>query len=158
MFCRIIPSSTRTAPVNTSPPLINTAQPRPQASANSRQLPSLPLSMRQLPIVEDSDLMEQYFDVESTENEDELLSARFTRPGELFYYQTSSSSSSNANNSSSSENSDDENIEEQFPNENLEEEEEEGEVDEDNNDEPRIDPQLKSDEDDDQTSPNESEP
>jgi len=144
MFCRIIPSSTRTAPVNTSPPLINTAQPRPQASANSRQLPSLPLSMRQSPIVEDPDLMEPYFDIESTENEDELLSARFTRPGELFYYQTSSSSSSSSksNNSSSSESSDNEDHDKQAHGNQEEEDDDDDEVE-------RINQRLGNDDDDD---------
>src|SRR4051812_9448030 len=103
-------STTRMVSPSNSSPLINTAQPRPQAIANSRQLPSLPMSLRQLPIIEDSNAMTPYFDIENTENEDELLSARFTRPGELFYYQTSSSSSSSSssdsNDTSASENSD----------------------------------------------------
>jgi hypothetical protein len=157
-FYRIIPSASRTVPVDNSSPMINIAQPRPQASANSRQLPPLPIPIRQLPTVENSDLMKPYFDVQNTENEDELLSARFTHPGELFYYQTSSSSSSD--NSSSSENSDNENHQEQFQNNNQEEEEEEGEDDDDDDDDDNnqeINQRLRSDEDDDQTSPYEYE-
>jgi hypothetical protein len=160
---RIIPSSTRTMPVHNASPLINTAQPRPQASANSRQLPSLPTPLRQLPLIDNSDSSEPYFDIQNTENEDELLSTRLTRPGELFYYQTStssstssSSSSSNSDNSLSSANSDNQNNDEQFPNNNQEDEDEEDEDDDDDDDDDddrRTNQQLRSDEDDDQTSP-----
>ena len=143
--------------------MINTAQPRPQASANSRQLPSLPIPIRQLPLVGTDDSMKPYFDIENTENEDEDLAARFTRPGELFYYQTSSSSDSDK--PSSSENSDNENNEEQFPNDHQEneegdEEEEEEEVEDDEyyeDDDQRMNLQLRSDEEDEQTSPYEYE-
>ena len=155
---RMIPSSARAMRTHNPSPLINTAQPRPQASANSRQLPSLPIPIRQLPVIDKSDAAKPYFDIESTENEDELLSARFTHPGELYYYQTSSSSSSNSDNSSSSENSDNENNEERFPNDNQEDEDDEEDEDDDDDDEDqRTNQQLRSDEDDDQTSPYEYE-
>ena len=155
------PTPTQSVPTNESLVLINTAQPRPQSNANIRQLPSLPISVRQLPTVGPMSPVKPYFDIDNAENDEEDLAARFTHPGELFYYETSSQSS-NSNNSSL-ENSDNENNDEQFVNNNQEiddEEEEDGEEGEieddecfDEDDEQRFNQRLKSDEEDEQTSP-----
>ncbi|CAF1093497.1 unnamed protein product [Rotaria sordida] len=143
---RTILSSNRTVPVKSSVPLINTAQPRPQGNANSRQLPSLPMPTRQLPLlpdpsrqlptIDDTNLTKLYFDINDLEHEDEPLSTRFTRPGELFYYQTSSSSSSTSSSSSSSnsnnlssEDSENENNEEKFQSHDQEQEDEDDDDD-----------------------------
>lgn len=171
-----MPPPMRTVPNQKSSPLINTAQPRPQAGANSRQLPSLPIPIRQLPNLDHSSSIKPFFEINSTETEDELDSTRYTHSGELFYYQTSSSSSSSSrvhsNQSLSLENSEHENNEEQIPNENQEEEEDEqddddeGEEDEEeveeedadeDDDQIIIDQRSTSDEEEDQTSPYEYE-
>ena len=75
---------------------MNIAQPRPQALQNNRQLPQLPMPLRQLPQIDHTNATKPYFDTDETENEDLMDSKGFTRAGELFYYQTSSSSNSNA--------------------------------------------------------------
>lgn len=93
--------ATRTAPIHTSSPLINTVQPRPQAANTSRQLPQLP--MRQLPTINPTNQPTAYFDLQN--DDEEIQANKFARTSELFYYQTSSESSSDSNNSLTSDNS-----------------------------------------------------
>ena len=164
-----MPPRVRTIPDQKSLPLINTAQPRPQAGANSRQLPSVPLPLRQLPNIDHSNSIKPFFAINSTETEDELESTEFPHSGELFYYQTSSSSSSSSrvhsNQSLSLENFEHENNEEQVHIENPDEDEEddddededEEEEEEEDDDQIIIDQRSSSDEEEDQTSPNEYE-
>ena len=90
---------------------MNIAQPRPQALNNNRQLPQLPIPLRQLPQIDDANAAKPYFDTDDTENDDLMSSTQFTRAGELFYYQTSSS---NSNASSVSGNFERVNRQEQF--------------------------------------------
>ncbi|CAF3010742.1 unnamed protein product [Rotaria socialis] len=142
----MIGAQTRIVSINDSLPSASIAQPRPQANANNsrqlpslpmniRQLPSLPSSLRQSPNIDSSNSTKLYFNIEDTENDDEALTTKLARPGELFYYQTSTSSSSSSSasnsNNSSSENSDNENNGEPFENRNQEVEGEEEDEDED---------------------------
>ena len=149
-------SSNQAVSVKTPSPLINTAQPRPHANTIPRQLPSLPIPIKQLTAMDNSDLTEPYFDTNNTENEDELSSERFAHSSELYYYQTSSSSSSSKiNNSSSAASSDNEHNEEQ-----SHDNQEDNDDDDDDDDEVlRINQRLRNDDDDDdyQTSSNEYE-
>ncbi|CAF4964981.1 unnamed protein product [Rotaria magnacalcarata] len=140
----MIGAQTRIVSINDSLPSVGIAQPRPHANAmNSRQLPSLPMNIRQLPLlpsslrpspnVDSSNSTKLYFNIEDTENDDEVLTTKLARPGELFYYQTSTSSSSTSSasnsNNSSSENFDNENNGEPFENRNQQVEGEEDDED-----------------------------
>jgi len=156
-------------PVTSSAPsttLINTAQPRPQAMSNSRQLPSLPISIRQLPNIEDRTMSKPYFDIDINESDPMILTSQSTRPGELFYYQTSSSSSDSSECSSDENSYQEENQDEQGQDEQPDDDEEEqnnqaDDVEDDDNDgdddDQAMNQPLRSDDDndddDDQTSP-----
>jgi hypothetical protein len=139
VFCRTSPPTIQTAAsLNQSSLLMNTAQPRPQAMHTGRQLPSLPIPIRKLPIVDSVNLMKPYFDIDDTESDDVKASSEWNRPEELFYYQTSSSS--NSSNSSCSEQSGQDVNDGQYPYDNSNEAD-------DNDDD--AEQRLKSDDDDD---------
>ncbi|CAF0900785.1 unnamed protein product [Rotaria sordida] len=128
---QIIIPSTRTLPTQNSSPILNTVQSRSQLNNTSRQLPSLPA--RQLPNINKSNTSEAYFDLQN--EDEEILTEKFTRANELFYYQTSSSSSSNSNNSLTSENSNNENHEEQIQTDQQEDyDDDDGDDDDDDDD------------------------
>ncbi|UJR27700.1 hypothetical protein I4U23_008977 [Adineta vaga] len=156
----ITSSNIRTSASNNSQ-LINTAQPRPQPNMSARQLPTLPIPIRQLQPADSLKTNTLFSDDHNTENEeeeeeeeeeedDDVLSGRFSHSGELFYYQTSSSSSaSKLEASPSAESSDNENNEEQYRHDNQDEDNDD---DDDDEDEQRINEGHINDEDDDQTS------
>ena len=134
-YFRRTPLTIRSIPMHPMSSPISTVQPRPQAMQNSRQLPPLPIPIRQLPTSANSDSAQPYFDVDDAENDELVLASRFTRPGELFYYQTSSSSTSD---SSSPEHSDhDDHNEQQFP---VDIQDEENDDDDDEDDDEQTSP------------------